>query len=62
MEKIREGVCYTRIISHVYKFRKNILDTIGHNKDYTEKVKDILKVISRRGVMLNLEEDKLKII
>jgi len=31
--------------------------------DYKEEknVKDIFKVVSRRGIMLNLEEDKLKI-
>ncbi|GAI87543.1 unnamed protein product, partial [marine sediment metagenome] len=39
-----------------------ILKTIGNNKKNKEKVKDILKVVSRRGIMLNLEEDKLKII
>jgi hypothetical protein len=52
---------YTRMIQHIYKFKKNILDAIGNNKTNKEKVKDIFKVISRRGIMLNLAEDKLKI-
>jgi len=53
---------YTQIAYHLYKTRRDILKTIGNNKKNKEKVKDILKVVSRRGIMLNLEEDKLKII
>ncbi|GAG02499.1 unnamed protein product, partial [marine sediment metagenome] len=56
-----EDAIYTRIISHVYKFRRNILDAIGHNEDNTEKVKDIFKVISGRGVMLNISDEELQI-
>jgi len=52
---------YTRIIQHIYQFRKNILDAIGNNKTNKEKVKDILKVVPRRGVMLNLNDKELKI-
>ncbi len=52
---------YVQITSHLYKIRRAILKTIGNNKKNKERVKDILKVISRRGIMLNLEEDKLKI-
>ncbi len=52
---------YTQITYHLYKIRRVILKAIGNNKKNKEKVKDILKVISRRGIMLNLEEDKLKI-
>jgi DNA-binding winged helix-turn-helix (wHTH) protein len=52
---------YTHITFHLSKIRRDILKTIGNNKKNKERVKDILKVISRRGVMLNLEEDKLKI-
>jgi helicase len=60
--KDNEDAIYTRIISYIYKFRKNFLDTIGHNKDNKEKVKDIFKVISGRGVMLNINDEELQII
>jgi len=56
-----EDAIYTRIISHIYKFRKKILDAIGHNKDNKEKVKDIFKVISGRGIMLNISDKELQI-
>lgn len=56
-----EDAIYTRIIQHIYKFRKNILDTIGNNKTNREKVKDIFKVISGRGVMLNISDREIKI-
>lgn len=52
---------YTQITYHLYKTRRVILKTVGNNKKNKEKVKDIFKVVSRRGIMLNLEEDKLKI-
>jgi len=52
---------YVQITYHLYKTRRVILKTIGNNKKNKEKVKDILKVISRRGIMLNLAENKLKI-
>jgi DNA-binding winged helix-turn-helix (wHTH) protein len=52
---------YTQITYHLYKIRRVILKTIGNNKKNKEKVKDIFKVISRRGIMLNLAKDKLKI-
>jgi helicase len=57
-----EDAIYTRIISHIYKFRSKILDAIGHNEDNKEKVKDIFKVISGRGVMLNINDEELQII
>ena len=52
---------YTRVSYHFSKIRSTILKTIGKIKKNKDKVKDILKVISRRGIMLNLEEDELKI-
>lgn len=52
---------YTRIIQHIYKFRKNILDTIGNNQTNREKIRDILKVVPGRGVMLNVNDKELKI-
>ena len=58
---IRTVAIYTRIIQHIYYFRKNILDTIGNNKTNKEKVKDIFKVVSGRGVMLNINDTEIKI-
>jgi helicase len=52
---------YSRVSYHFSKIRSTILKTIGKSKRNKEKVKNIFKVISRRGIMLNLEEDKLKI-
>jgi hypothetical protein len=52
---------YTRIIQHIYQFRKNILDIIGNNKINKEKVRDIFKVVPGRGVMLNIIDKELKI-
>ncbi|RLC35105.1 MAG: hypothetical protein DRH33_08770 [Candidatus Nealsonbacteria bacterium] len=52
---------YTRVSYHFSKIRSTILKTIGKSKRNKDKVKDIFKIISRRGIMLNLEEDKLKI-
>jgi len=52
---------YTRVIQHIYKFRKNILDVIGNNKANKEKVKNILKVVPGRGVMLNINNLEIKI-
>jgi len=59
--KESEDATYVQITSHLYKIRRVILKTIGNNKKNKEKIKDILKVVSRRGIMLNLEENKLKI-
>ncbi len=59
--KESEDATYVQITYHLYKIRRVILKAIGNNKKNKEKVKDILKVISRRGIMLDLEEDKLKI-
>jgi helicase len=58
---IRTEAIYTRIIQHIYYFRKNILDAIGNNKTNKEKVKDIFKVVSGRGVMLNINDTEIKI-
>jgi len=58
---IETEAIYTRIIQHIYYFRKNILDAIGNNKTNKEKVKDIFKVVSGRGVMLNINDTEIKI-
>ena len=52
---------YTRVIQHIYQFRKNILNAIGNNKTNKEKVKSIFKAVPGRGVMLNLNDKELKI-
>ena len=56
-----EDAIYNRVSFHFSKIRSTILKTIGKSKRNKEKVKNIFKVISRRGIMLNLEEDKVKI-
>ncbi|MEA2021042.1 MAG: DEAD/DEAH box helicase [Candidatus Caldatribacteriota bacterium] len=56
-----EEVIYSRVNYHFSKIKNTILKTIGKNKINEEKVKDVFKVISRRGIMLNLEEDELKL-
>lgn len=52
---------YIQVTFHLSKIRRAVLKTICHNKKNRKKVKDIFKVVSRRGIMLNLAEDKLKI-
>ena len=56
-----EDAIYNRVSYHFSKIRSTILKPIGKSKRNKERVKDILKVISRRGIMLNLAEDQLKI-
>ncbi len=52
---------YIQVTFHLSKIRRAVLKTICHNKKNRKKVKDIFKVVPRRGIMLNLAEDKLKI-
>ena len=59
--KDEEDAIYNRVNYHFSKIRSTILKTIGKSKRNKEKVKNIFKVISRRGIMLNLAEDQLKI-
>ncbi|MBA7544695.1 hypothetical protein ES705_37056 [subsurface metagenome] len=59
--KESEDATYTQVTFHLSKIRRAVLKTICHNKRNRKKVKEIFKVVSRRGIMLNLEEDKLKI-
>lgn len=56
-----EDATYTQVTFHLSKIRRAVLKTICRNKKNRKKVKDIFKVVSRRGIMLNLAEDKLKI-
>ncbi len=59
--KENEDATYVQVTFHLSKIRRVILKAIGNNKRNKEKIKNIFKIISRRGIMLNLEEDKLKI-
>ncbi|MHC2994889.1 MAG: winged helix-turn-helix domain-containing protein [Candidatus Atribacteria bacterium] len=59
--KESEDATYTQVTFHLSKIRRAVLKTICNNKRNRKKVKEIFKVISRRGVMLNLVKDKLKI-
>lgn len=59
--KGEKDAIYNRVSFHFSKIRSTILKTIGKSKRNKEEVKNIFKVISRRGIMLNLEEEKLKI-
>ncbi|MBP8718510.1 MAG: DEAD/DEAH box helicase [Candidatus Atribacteria bacterium] len=52
---------YTRIIQHIHKLRRDILEVIGNNQTNKEKVKDIFKIVSGRGVMLNINDTEIKI-
>jgi helicase len=60
--KENEDATYVQVTFHLSKIRRFILKAIGNNKRNIEKVKDIFKIISRRGIILNLEEENLKII
>jgi len=57
-----ENAIYSRVSYHFSKIRSTILKTIGKSKKNKEKVKNVFKVISRRGIMLNLAKNKLNII
>lgn len=56
-----ENATYVQITYHLYKIRRDILKTIGKNKRNEKKVKNIFKVVSRRGIILNLKENELEI-
>jgi helicase len=57
----KEDAIYTRIIQHIHKLRRDILEVIGNNQTNKEKVKDIFKIVSGRGVMLNINDTEIKI-
>ena len=46
---------------HISKIRRAILKTIGKRKRNEEKVKDIFVVVPKRGVMLKLKIEEIKI-
>lgn len=58
---VETDAIYTRIIQHIYKFRKDILDVVDNSKTNKEKIKDTFKVVSGRGVMLNINNMEIKV-
>ena len=58
---VRTEATYTRIIQHIYKFRKDILNVIGNSKTNKENIKDTFRVVSGRGVMLNINSMEIKV-
>jgi hypothetical protein len=59
--KDEEDAIYNRVSFHISKVRRTILKIIGKSKINKEKVKNIFTVISKRGVMLKLKADQIKI-
>jgi len=59
--KDEEDAIYNRVSFHISKIRRTILKTIGENKTNRERLKNIFAVIPRRGVMLNLKTEEIKI-
>jgi helicase len=59
--KGEEDAIYNRVSFHISKIRRNILKTIGERKINEEKVKDIFVVVPKRGVMLKLTAEEIKI-
>ena len=59
--KDEEDAIYNRVSFHISKVRRTILKIIGKSKINKEKVKNIFTVVSKRGVMLKLKADQIKI-
>jgi helicase len=59
--KDEEDAIYNRVSFHISKVRRTILKIIGESKINKEKVKNIFTVVSKRGVMLKLKADQIKI-
>ena len=59
--KDEEYAIYNRVSFHISKIRRTILKTIGKRKMNEEKVKDIFVVVPKRGVMLKLKAEEIKI-
>jgi len=59
--KDEEDAIYNRVSFHISKIRRTILKTIGKSKRNEEKVKDIFVVVPKRGVMLKLKAEEIKI-
>jgi helicase len=59
--KDEEDAIYNRVSFHISKVRRTILKILGKSKINKEKVKNIFTVVSKRGVMLKLKADQIKI-
>jgi helicase len=59
--KDEEDAIYNRVSFHISKIRRTILKTIGKRKMNEEKVKDIFVVVPKRGVILKLKTEEIKI-
>ena len=55
-----EDAIYNRVSFHISKIRRTILKTIGKRKINEEKVKNIFVVVPKRGVMLKLKAEEIK--
>jgi len=51
---------YTRVTYHFSNIRKAILKEIGKNRVNIGKIRNILMIVPRRGIMLNLTNDEIK--
>ncbi|PKP62081.1 hypothetical protein CVT91_00705 [Candidatus Atribacteria bacterium HGW-Atribacteria-1] len=59
--KDEENAIYNRVSFHISKVRRTILKLIGESEINKEKVKNIFVVVPKRGVMLKLKAEKIKI-
>ena len=59
--KDEEDAIYNRVSFHISKIRRTILKTIGENKINRERLKNIFAVVPKRGVMLGLKAEEIKI-
>ena len=59
--KDEEDAIYNRVSFHISKIRRTILKEIGKNKINEEKLKNIFTVVPKRGVILKLKAEEIKI-
>ena len=59
--KDEEDAIYNRVSFHISKIRRTILKAIGKSKINEKKVKNIFVVVPKRGVILKLKADQIKI-
>ena len=58
--KYEEDAIYNRVSFHISKVRRSILKLIGESKINKEKVKNIFVVVPKRGVILKLKTEEIK--
>jgi len=59
--KDEEDAIYNRVSFHISKIRRTILKLIGESEINKEKVKNIFAVVPKRGVMLKLKAEEIKV-